>query len=374
MRIVDCDVHVHELPEELAGHCEMPWRMAVEAIAPEAAITKRFGSVGDYVVPGLAQGAGDGSDPLWPGGQNRPMFVTSPSQCRQDLDAFGIESAILFPDHLLKLAIQVNGDYAMALARAYNRWLINKWLKTDGFYGALCIAPQDPEGSAEEIRELGKNHKMVCVYLPSAGVNPLYGHKKYYPIYEAAQEVGLPVSLHGLAICYPAFPCQLEQFDEVGRHGFGHSLEMAANFFHMMCNGIPVRFPQLRVSFNEGGLAWVPWMMMRLNNEYLEWRGRLLPFFKERPSHYLKNFRFSTHPVEEPENPADYQKILDLISSFTGNYDNIIYASDWPHHDFCPPTRIFNFPMPEDVKRRVMGENAAEFFNIPVRVNSHGRV
>ena len=169
MRIVDCDVHVHELPEELAGHCEMPWRMAVEAIAPEAAITKRFGSVGDYVVPGLAQGAGDGSDPLWPGGQNRPMFVTSPSQCRQDLDAFGIESAILFPDHLLKLAIQVNGDYAMALARAYNRWLINKWLKTDGFYGALCIAPQDPEGSAEEIRELGKNHKMVCVYLPSAG-------------------------------------------------------------------------------------------------------------------------------------------------------------------------------------------------------------
>ena len=62
--IVDCDVHVHELPKELAQYCEMPWRKAVEAIAPEAAVTSRFGSVGDYVVPGLAQGAGDGSDPL----------------------------------------------------------------------------------------------------------------------------------------------------------------------------------------------------------------------------------------------------------------------------------------------------------------------
>ena len=43
----------------------------------------------------------------------------------------------------------------MALARAYNRWLIDKWLSpTKGFYGALCLAPQDPEGSAEEIKQL----------------------------------------------------------------------------------------------------------------------------------------------------------------------------------------------------------------------------
>lgn len=206
---------------------------------------------------------------------------------------------------------------------------------------------------------------MACVFLPSAGVNPLYGHKKYHPIYEAAQDVGIPVSLHGLAMCYPAFPCQLEQFDEVGRHGFGHSLQMSANFFHIMCNGIPTRFPDLKISFNEGGLAWVPWMMMRLNNEYFEWRGRLLPFYEERPSHYLKNFRFSTQPAEESENPADYQKVIDLISTFTGNYDNVIYASDWPHHDFLHPSRLLNYPMPDAMKRKLMGENAAEFFDIP---------
>ena len=104
MNIVDCDVHVHELPEEVAAYREMPWRKAVEAIVPDSAVTSRFGSVGDYVVPGLAQGSGDGSDPQWPGGQNRTMFVTSPSECRRDLDSMGIHSAILFPDHLLKLS------------------------------------------------------------------------------------------------------------------------------------------------------------------------------------------------------------------------------------------------------------------------------
>ena len=144
IRIVDCDVHVRELPDELARHCDMPWRKAVEAIAPAAAITSRFGSVGDYIVPGLAQGTGDGSDPLWPGGQNRTLFVVDPAQCRSDLDGFGIESAVLFPDLLLKIAVQVDADYAMAIARAYNPVLIDKWLTVDGFYGALCIAPQDP--------------------------------------------------------------------------------------------------------------------------------------------------------------------------------------------------------------------------------------
>ena len=38
MNIVDCDVHVRELPEGIAEHCEMPWRKAVEAIAPDSAI------------------------------------------------------------------------------------------------------------------------------------------------------------------------------------------------------------------------------------------------------------------------------------------------------------------------------------------------
>ena len=37
------------------------------------------------------------------------------------------------------------------------------------------------------------------------------------------------------------------------------------------------------------------------------------------------------------------------------------YASDWPHHDFDHPSRILNYPMPEEVKRQVMGENAAQF-------------
>jgi predicted TIM-barrel fold metal-dependent hydrolase len=258
--------------------------------------------------------------------------------------------------------MQVDADYAMALARAYNAWQFKKWLKTEGFYGAICTAPQDPESSADEIAKWASNGKMRCVYLPAAAVNPLYGNRKYDPIYEAAEGAGLPVVLHGLAVCHPVFPCQVEQFNEIGRHAFGHSLEMVANMVSMMSTGVLERFPDLKIGFMEGGIAWVPWIMMRLNNEYFEWKGRLLPFLKEPPSSYFrKNIFYATQPIEEPANPGDYMKILDLI----GGADNVLFASDWPHHDFDSPRKLLSYPLPLDVKRKIMGENAVRFFGLP---------
>ncbi len=70
--IVDCDVHLHEVAEELAEYCEMPWRKALETIDPEATRVATL-AYGDPIVPGLAPGAGDGSDTPWPGGISRPI-------------------------------------------------------------------------------------------------------------------------------------------------------------------------------------------------------------------------------------------------------------------------------------------------------------
>ena len=117
MRIVDCDVHVREVPSELVEYCEMPWRKAVEMIP---AGTDEFdgNTVGSYALPGLAPGHGDGREPLWPGGQNRQQSVTSPTRCRQDLDDFGIESAILFPDYLLTINLLADIDYVFTVQKS----------------------------------------------------------------------------------------------------------------------------------------------------------------------------------------------------------------------------------------------------------------
>ena len=109
----------------------------------------------------------------------------------------------------------------------------------------------------------------------------------------------------------------------------------------------------------EGGIAWVSYILSRLNNEYSEWRGRLLPFMKEKPSYYFKkNFFFATQPIEEPERTSDYLKFLELIDGF----DNVLFASDWPHHDFDHPSKLLGYPLPLEVKKKIMGENALKIF------------
>ena len=46
----------------------------------------------------------------------------------------------------------------------------------------------------------------------------------------------------------------------------------------------------------------------------------------------------------------------------------MLYASDWPHWDFNPPSTIYDLPFLDDAaKRNILGGNAARLFNLPLR-------
>ncbi|MBI3942487.1 MAG: amidohydrolase, partial [Chloroflexi bacterium] len=133
IRIIDVDVHVHERPKEMAPYCDMPWRKSLEIMEEEP---------GRYIdIPGFAPSLR--LDPPFPGGSAARKVFTA-AQMREDLDSLGIDIGLLFPDHLLTLALLPNRDYAAAVARAYNAWLIDRWLQdNNGLKGALVAAPQD---------------------------------------------------------------------------------------------------------------------------------------------------------------------------------------------------------------------------------------
>jgi predicted TIM-barrel fold metal-dependent hydrolase len=348
--IIDADVHVHETPEALAPYCAKPWRLALENLRniPENYLDQ----------PGFSPRA----DPMapFPGGYEK-RFVTTAEQLREELDGLSVDIGILFPDNLLRLAILPQVEYATALAAAYNEWLLTEWADPSrGLLACVAAAPQNPAAAVKEIEKYAKEPGVVGVYLPSAGVSPLWGHRMYDPIYEAAQDAGLPVLLHGAVVIHPVFPCQLEQFDTyLARHTFGHTLGMMANCVSMVTTGVPVRFPDLKICFAEAGLAWVPFIMMRLDKEY-NMRRREVSFLTERPSEYVKRMYFATQPVEEPK---DLRKLEDIIRLFDGD-DICLFASDWPHPDFDHPRRLAQMLPSEELRAKVMGLNAKTFFGL----------
>jgi uncharacterized protein len=350
--VVDCDVHVHESPGELAPYCDMPWRKALENVA----------DVEEYYldIPGFSPGM-TWYEARFPSGHEGRRMVHTAGQMREELDEIQVNIAILFPDHLLKIAMITQADYAAALARAYNAWLLEKWCsQEEGLLGCIIACPQDPEGAAKEIRRYAKEPGMVGVYLPCAGLDPLWGHRRYDPIYEAAQDTDLPVLLHSVTVVHPVFPFNLHVFEtEFGRHICGHTFSIMANLVHMISAGVPVRYPDLRIALTEVGISWVPFLMNRMDKEYLE-RRREIPILEERPSHYMKRFYYATQPVEEPENLGD---LVTLMNLYDGE-DRTIFASDWPHHDFDHPSKVHQIPFSNEVRRKVFGENALKLFKI----------
>ncbi len=350
--VVDVDVHIHESPAALAPYCEMPWRKTLEMLAD---VPHRYLDIPMFG-PNMA---------VWPAfpesGGDRRKTVTSAAQMRGDLDDLGIDIGVLFPDHFLMHAALRQTDYAVAVARAYNRWLVDEWLGEDnGLVGVVLAPHHDPPAAAAEIRRYASHRNIVGIYLPTSCVEPLYGNRRYDPVYEAAQETGLPVMLHSVTALHPVFPFNLQGFDTVfAAHVVAHPFSLISNLVSMIETGVPARFPDLKIVFTEGGVGWVPWIMLRLDKEYGE-RRRDVPFLTERPSAYIRKMYFATQPIEEPEHLRDMATLLSLF----GGEDSVLFASDWPHHDFDHPSKVLQIPISDEAQRKIMGGNALRLFGL----------
>lgn len=351
--VIDVDVHAHETPQGLLPYCDMPWRKTLELIGT---LPQRY-----LDIPFFAPQMAVWGPPFPQSGSNRRNVVTSAAQMRKDLDELCIDIGVVFPDHLLLLSTLRDPEYAAALARAYNRWLSEQWLtENNGIKGAIVAPSQEPLLAAREIRHYAKNKNVAAVFLPSCCVDPLYGHRCYDPVYEAAQETDLPVMLHSVTAVFPVFPFNLNCFTTMfSAHIVSHGISMVANLLSMMETGVPARYQRLRIGFSESGIGWVPWIMQRMDKEYRE-RRRELPLLTDLPSKYVRQMFFATQPIEEPEN---MQEIASMLPMFGGE-NSVMFASDWPHHDFDHPNKVLQIPVSAEIQKQILGQNAMRYLRL----------
>ena len=151
---------------------------------------------------------------------------------------------------------------------------------------------------------------------------------------------------------------QLNRFLSMHALSFVH-----CNIIHMtnwVINGLPERFPNLDVLWIESGLAWLPYLMQRLDSEYMM-RTSEAPLLKRKPSEYIQEMFFSSQPLEL-QHPKLVEATFEAINAET----QLMWCSDWPHWDFDGPSVIWDLPfLNERAKRQILGENAAKMFNLP---------
>jgi uncharacterized protein len=286
---------------------------------------------------------------------------------RDLLDPSGTDLGVLNADDAINLSLMPSPYRALALARAHNDWLRERWLEHDTRLRASIVCPaQDPAAAAEEIRRVAADDRFVQVLLPGGSERP-YGEPRYLPIFEAAAELGLPVAIHsggeGMGIAAPPGGAGPVSF-YVEWHTLGSAGSIMGHLVSLLCHGTFERLPELRVVLLEGGVAWLPGILWRLDTN---WRALTAetPWLERKPSEVAReHVRFTTQPLEHTdEQDALLWEMLEAV----GAPDVLLFASDYPHWDFDDPGFTLR-RLPEAWREPVLHENAAALYGERLRL------
>ena len=288
-----------------------------------------------------------------PEGQNRDIVMT-----KRWMDAMGVDYACLFPTPMLFLGLHPQVHVEVALCTAYNKWLCEKILAEEPRLISMLYLPfNDPEAAYRTVKEFG-GRKGVCGFMvTSPHYKPVHDNA-YMKTYALIEEMGLPISFHAAYNWNDQGLAMTNRFISVHALGF-----MWFNMIHLtnwIVNGLPERFPKLKVVWIESGLTWAHALAQRLDHSY-SMRVSDCPQLKRRPSEYLQEMFFSTQPMEMPEDKSILEATFKMLKGET----QLVWSSDYPHWDFDLPGVIYDLPfLDETAKRNILGGNAARLFNL----------
>ncbi len=277
------------------------------------------------------------------------------------MDALSVDYACLFPTQMLHVGLTTIPEIENNLCWAYNRWLTEKILPEadNRFFSMLCLPFSDPEESLRQVEKFGGCMHVTGFCVTAIRTLPVH-HNSYMKVYRAIEERGLSLSFHsGTNSGEPLFK-SLNRFATV--HALGFPWYNMLHMSNWITNGLGERFPKMPVIWIEGGLAWVPFLMQRLDHEYML-RTSEYPGLKKLPSDYMRDMFYTTQPMEVTD-MTQLESTFRMLNAET----QLLYASDYPHWDFDVPSKLFELPFLTDrARHNILGGNAARLFKLPPR-------
>jgi predicted TIM-barrel fold metal-dependent hydrolase len=342
--IVDCDSHIMPSTEDLAPYLPQRWRRYLATFG-----LRTPGELGMVRARWMACRA-DAWSPTGRQPGSDPAFFRE-----QLLDAFDVDRAVL-NSVMMSAQVVVGGnqprDFTAALMTAANDWTAEHWIAFDErMYASICSPFEDPRAAVREI-ERWAGERFVQILLPFRLQRPL-GSPFYWPLFEAATALDLPIALHpgsigNNMITGAGWPSYYYE-DHVGL-----PQALMNQIASLICEGAFDRFPTLKIVFLEGGWSWITPYVWRLERAF-DQLAEEVTHVRRRPSEYVHDhFWFATQPIEEPGRPEELLEALEIL----GMPDRLLFSSDYPHWDFDAPDEAIPLTLPVATRRSILGTNA----------------
>jgi predicted TIM-barrel fold metal-dependent hydrolase len=229
----------------------------------------------------------------------------------QHMDELGIDRQVIYPTFFIT-PISRRPDIDLAVARSYNRWMADIVKKEPDRFRWVLVPPlQTLEHLSEELN-FGKKHGACGVYLRGLEVERMLSDPYFYPLYEQASALDLPVCIHsanGAFTTYDFFA------DDPGFSKF--KLAVIGAFHALVFHGIAQRFPKLRIGIIEVSAQWIPYAVHDLARRFAR-RGRQVP------RNVLKENRVYVTCQTDDD--------LDYVLGYAGE-ENLVIGTDYGHAD-----------------------------------------
>jgi hypothetical protein len=346
--IIDVDIHPKSAIEDLKPHMSNHWWDYLQTYGNRS----RHGLAKGFPYP-KGQPLASRRD-SWPPDGGLPASNLDFMR-EQHLDLYGITHGVMNPLSPSGQGDQ-NAEFSAAMCFATNEVQLEKWHGRDPRLKCSVVVPyEDGEFAAKEVRHRAGDKRFAHVLLMSR-TSELLGKRRYWPIYEAAVEAGLPIGIHvfgysGWAMTNTGWPSfYIEEMTE-------HSTSCQALVTSMIVEGVFAQYPELKVVMVEAGFAWMPALGWRLDNAWKKLKSEV-PHLRKAPSEYLRqHFWVSTQPMEEPDDPAHVVDVMNWIGM-----DHILFASDYPHWDFDDPLLALPPSLTKEQRGMIYSGNAQALY------------
>jgi len=306
--------------------------------------------------PGLRMGGMGFADAPAGGWQAAPRLEA------QDRD--GVIAEVLYPTMGMVLCNHPDSAFQAAAFRAYNLWLQEMVAEAPTrLFGVGQTALRSVAEGIEDFRRI-KEMGFVGVMLPGApDIEGAWYDEQFDPLWEAAQDLDLPLSFHTLASGRDK--SQASRLLAKGNKknvNYGQDVLRANQdaITDFVLGGIFQKFPRLKLVCVEAGAGWVADYAHRLDHFYA--RHRVLNKVEDigaAPSSYLFENVYMTF--------QDDPVALSMTDKL--NPKRLLWANDYPHSDATWPwsRNILAQHMKglsEDEKRWILHDNVRDLYKL----------
>ncbi len=372
IKVIDVDTHVSEPADLWTSRVSSKWGDLIPHVEFDAdRQIDRWVVAGKQLMPTAAAAMAGWKEPP---PRHPPSLAEAdrgsfdPTDRLQRMDEYGIYAQVIYPNvggfgsgNFLRLK---QPELMLECVRAYNDFLTD-WCATDAqrLIPIMAMPFWDVDLCVEEMVRCAKlGHKGVLMTnQPDFYDFPRITDPHWNPIWQAAQDLGLPINFH------------IGSVDVVQaiRSGNVHNGRQAAyaktsiQFFmdnanavmDIILSGICHRYPELKFVSVESGVGWVPFLLEAMDWQWLNSGCPAEhPEMELLPSEYFKRQCYACFWFEE----GSAVKAIEQIGS-----ERILYETDFPHPTSMSPGPASTADVPRDfIERSLSGLAETDLQNV----------